>query len=379
MSRVVRTLTAGLILAGALIPGVAHAEVRASPESTVTFDGTIQSMAYLGDRLYLGGDFTHAIDTTGKLVARTRLAAIDARTGKLLDWSPVADGRVRAIAATDRGVYVGGDFGAVNGYTRDNLAQLDPVTGALGPFRHSVYGHPHAIAVSGGRIYVGGTITQVDRQPRSRLAAFDLATGALDPQWKPTAQDSVNTIVATGDRILLGGAFMQVNGLKNTARIAVVDPQTGAVRPAFRSTIGYAVSSLSLTGSVLYAAVAGKGGRAMALDATTGATKWTVTADGDVQSVVRVNDTIVMGGHFDRICKSAAVGDKGACQEGSTDRIKLAALDLSGRLLPWLADANGVMGVETMAASTRLGKIAAGGSFTQINGTTQRRFAQFRF
>ncbi|MEV6970001.1 PQQ-binding-like beta-propeller repeat protein [Hamadaea sp. NPDC051192] len=378
MSRVVRTLTAGLIIAGALFPGVAQADVRASPEPTVTFDGAIQSMAYLGDRLYVGGDFTHAIDTAGKLVPRTRLAALDARTGQLLDWSPVADGRVRAIAATDRGVYVGGDFGSVNGLTRDNLAQIDPVTGALAPFRHSVYGHPHAIAVSGSRIYVGGTITRIDGQPRSRLAAFDLATGALDPQWKPAAEDSVNAIVATGDRVLLGGAFMQVNGLKNTARIAVVDPRTGAVRPAFRSTIEYAVSSLSLTGSVLYAAVAGRGGRAMALDATTGATQWTVTADGDVQSVVRVNDTILMGGHFDRICKSAVVGDKGACQEGSTTRIKLAALDPSGRLRPWLADANGVMGVEAMAASPRLGKAAAGGSFTQINGAIQRRFAQFR-
>ncbi|NUT23569.1 MAG: PQQ-binding-like beta-propeller repeat protein [Hamadaea sp.] len=376
MSRVVRTLTAALL--AALIPGVAHADVRASPESTVTFDGTIQAVAYLGDRLYLGGDFTHAIDTAGKLVARSRLAAIDARTGKLLDWNPIADGRIRAIAATDRGVYVGGDFGSINGLTRDNLAQLDPVTGAPTGFRHSIYGHPHAIAVGGNRLYIGGTITQVDGVARSRLAAFDLTTGSLDPQWKPAAQDSVNAILVGTDRILLGGAFMQVNGLKNTARIAVVDPRTGAVRPTFRSTIGYAVSSLSMTGSVLYAAVAGKGGRAMALDATTGATKWTVTADGDVQSVVRVNDTIIMGGHFDRICKSAAVGDKGACQEGSSDRVKLAALDPSGRLLPWIADANGVMGVETMAASTRLGKVAAGGSFTQINGAQQRRFAQFR-
>jgi PQQ-like domain len=378
MSRVVRALTICAIAAALLLPGAAHADVLAAPERTVTFDGTIQTMAYLGDRLYLGGDFTHAIDTTGRLVARRHLAALDARTGKLLDWTPMADGRVRTIAATDRAVYVGGDFGMISGQVRDNLAALDPTTGAVGAFRHSVYGHPHTIAVSTSRIYVGGTLTQIDGMPRTRLAAFDRATGALDPQWKPSAQDAVNAIVVSGDRVLLGGAFLQVNEVKNTARIAVVDPRTGAVRPAFHTSIAYAVRSLSLSGSVLYAAVAGRGGRAVALDAATGVTKWIVTADGDVQSVVRVNDTIFMGGHFDRICRTAEVAAKGVCQAGSTDRIKLAALDPNGGLLPWIADANGIMGVESLAASMPLGKVAAGGSFTLINGAEQRRFAQFR-
>ena len=384
IARIPRLLLATVAVAASVIATPVRAappptEVRATPEATVTFDGTIHAMVYQGDRIYLGGDFTHAIDTGGRLVARTRLAAIDARTGRLLDWSPQADGRVRALAANDHAVYIGGDFGSVNGVTRDNLAQLDPLTGAVSAtFRHSVYGHPHAIALNATRVYVGGTVTQIDGVPRSRLAAFDLATGALDPQWNPAAQDSVNAIVTAGDRIMLGGAFMKINEAKGTARIAVVDARTGAVRPAFSTTIGYAVSSLTLVQGELYAAVAGKGGRTVAVNATTGAVRWIVTADGDVESVVRVGDTVFMGGHFDHICASAQVGDKGVCREGSTGRIKLAALGLDGRLLPWVADANGVMGVEAMAASARLGKFAAGGSFTQINGALQRRFAQFR-
>jgi len=386
IARIPRLLTSAVAIAAGLLPmapGQAAtptpAQVRAIPESTVTFDGTIHTMVYQGDRIYLGGDFTHAIDTSGRFVVRTRLAAIDARTGRLLDWSPQADGRVRTLAANDHAVYIGGDFGSVNGVTRDNLAQLDPLTGAVSAnFRHSVYGHPHAIALSATRVYVGGTLTQIDGVPRARLAAFDLATGALDPQWKPAAQDSVNAIVTAGDRIVLGGAFMRINQAKGTARIAVVDARTGAVRPAFSTTIGYAVRGLTIAQGELYAAVAGKGGRAVALNATTGAVRWTVTSDGDVQSVVRVGGTVFIGGHFDHICASAQVGDKGVCRQGSTGRIKLAALDLDGRLLPWVADANGVMGVEAMAASAQLGKFAAGGSFTEINGAPQRRFAQFR-
>ncbi|NUT37230.1 MAG: PQQ-binding-like beta-propeller repeat protein [Hamadaea sp.] len=351
--------------------------VRATPDVTVTFDGTIHAMAYEGDRIYLGGDFTHAIDR-GRLVVRTRLAALDARTGRLLPWNPSADGRVRALAATDTAVVIGGDFGTVNGVSRDNLARLDPETGAVGAFRHTVYGHPHAIAIGPDRVYVGGTLTQVDGQPRRNVAAFDLATGALDPQWKPNAQAAVDALVVAGDRVFLGGAFTKIDEVRGSARIAVVDARSGSVRPGFSTTIGYAVSSLSLSNGTLYAAVGGRGGRAVALDASTGRTRWIATADGDVEAVVRVGDMVFMGGHFDHICASNQVGDKGVCRTGSTVRIKIAALDLSGRLLPWLADANGIMGVETMAISPELGKLAAGGSFTEINGAAQRRFAQFQ-
>lgn len=382
--RILRLLAALVVLAAAAPAAAQDATtrpeaqvVRATPDPTVTFDGTIHTMVYQGDRIYLGGDFTHAIDG-GKLVPRTRLAALDARTGRLLAWNPSADARVRTLAATDTAVFIGGDFATVNGARRDNLARLDPVTGALGDFRHSVFGHPHAIAIGAGRVFVGGTLSEVDGQARHGAAAFFLATGALDPQWKPHAEDAVDALVVSGDRVVIGGAFTKINEVRGTARIAVVDARSGSVRPGFSTSIGYAVNGLTLSGGTLYAAVGGRGGRAVALDAETGRTRWIATADGDVEAVVRVGDMVFMGGHFDRICASNLVGDKGVCRTGSTVRIKIAALDLAGRLLPWVADANGIMGVETMAISPELGKFAAGGSFTEINGAAQRRFAQFQ-
>lgn len=381
-----RFVATTLLATSALLPNVggpAHAEtapitapapVPVQLDQTVRFDGTVRAVAYLGDRIYVGGDFAHAITPDRRWVGRTRLAAIDARTGQLLDWAPTADARVRALTASDRGVFVGGDFRTVNGEKRDALAQLDPVTGALTPFRHNVYGHPHTLAVTGTRLYVGGTLTTVDNHTVGRVAAFDLTTGALDLAWRPRADNYVDAVVASGDRVYLGGAFRKINGA-DTKHLAMLD-LTGTVQP-FPAISEYDVASLSLFTTTLYAAVAGRGGRAIAIDTVTGAVKWTVTTDGDVRSVVRLRDTVYVGGHFDRVCASENVGDKGACLDGSQPRVKMAAVDATGRLLPWVADANGVVGVESLAASGVLGRIAAGGSFTQINGVPQERFLQF--
>ncbi len=355
----------------------AAAAVKAQIDPTVGFDGPVHTMAYAGDRIYVAGDFTHAIGRDGQRVARTRLAAVDARTGNLLSWSPTANGAVRSIAPSDWGVFIGGDFTTVNGLKRDSIAQLDPASGAVTTFSHTVYGHPHAVAAASGRLYVGGTMTSVDGRTVGKLVAFDLATGKLDTSWLPSANGTVETILPTTAGVFLGGGFDRINGVKGTAHVASVDAR-GAVLP-FRTSVPDTVFSLTVSNNTLYAGVDGSGGRATAIDAVSGAVRWQVTTDGDVRAVVRVNNMVYIGGHFDRTCRSNRVGDHGVCLDGSERRIKLFAVDAaSGALLNWLADADGVVGVEALAANPGLGKVAAGGQFKTINGVAQPRFAQFR-
>jgi hypothetical protein len=57
--------------------------------------------------------------------------------------------------------------------------------------------------------------------------------------------------------------------------------------------------------------------------------------------------------------------------------VKLAATDTGGTLRDWTANGNGVIGVLALAASPGLGRLAAGGAFTMINGASQKRFALF--
>jgi hypothetical protein len=78
------------------------------------------------------------------------------------------------------------------------------------------------------------------------------------------------------------------------------------------------------------------------------------------------------------VCRSARTGDRGVCVDGSIRRVKLAAAgEGGGALLSWTANGNGVTGVHAMASAPASHKIAAGGSFTTINGAPRAALAQF--
>jgi hypothetical protein len=354
----------------------ARAVVSQRPVPGPTFNGTIWTTVYAGDTVYVGGDFTAAI-VAGRQVPRSRLAAIDATTGALRGWAPRADGQVRALAVAGGSVYVAGQFTTVNEVKRDSLARIDAGTGVLhGTFRHGISGKPYALTTGSGRLYLGGAITAVNGQARTRLAAFDLSTGALDPHWRPAADDQVEALLAAGGRVYVGGKFHKINATRDTRRLAAVSPTSGRVLTGFRAGAEYIAYGIAVDGSRVYAVHGGQGGRLIAYDSA-GTRRWTVTMDGDPRAVAVLGGTVYVGGHFDNVCRTARTGDQGLCLDGSVRRVKLAATDEAGQLRSWTADGNGVVGVLALAASPGLGKLAAGGAFTTINGAPQKRFAQF--
>ena len=56
----------GAVPAAASAPPAPIAATKAMPERTVMFDGTVNTLAYRGETIYLGGDFTHAVDRDGR-------------------------------------------------------------------------------------------------------------------------------------------------------------------------------------------------------------------------------------------------------------------------------------------------------------------------
>jgi hypothetical protein len=368
---------AGVVAAATLAlvsAGPARAEVSVRPMSTPTFNGPVYAVAVRGDVVYVGGSFTAAI-VRGKQFARERLAAINVRSGALLDWSPGADEVVRAVAVDGANVWVGGDFQNVNGERRDSLAVLDATGGGLQPVKHRVGGGtPRALAVGHGRVYMGGLFTNVDGVSRANVAAFESASGALS-SWAPTTDDLVTSLVVTPERIYLGGAFHRINDVSSTGRLIAVSPSTAAVDLGFRPKPDAIVHAIAVSGGRVYAALGGRGGRLIAYT-TTGSHDWTLTTDGDAQAVAVLGSTVYVGGHFDNVCRSARTGDHGFCTDGSEPRIKLAAADLDGRLSDWSPMANGIRGVLALVAMPSVGVVAAG-EFTTIDGVSQKRFALF--
>ena len=368
-------VTGAAALAACAVAQPASAAVGTTVRMAPSFNGSVYAIAYRGDTVFVGGSFT-STTVGGRSVSRERLAAFDSRTGALLGWAPRADGTVRALAVSGPSVYAAGDFGAVSGHARDSLARIDAGSGAVGTFAHGIDGSPRALAVGNGRLYLAGTISRVDRQARPRLAAFSLTSGELDDDWTPTADNTVYSLAYRDTKVYLGGSFHRADDVSSTLRLAAVDATSGELDRSFRPAPPAVVYSVAVDGNGVYAAMGGPGGRAAAFT-TAGRTRWTRTFDGDAQAIAVLDGTAYVGGHFDRACTTGTTGAHGTCTDGSVSRVKLAAVRGDGSLAGWAPQANGIIGVRTIAVDRTPGTVAAGGDFTTIGGQSQRRFASF--
>ncbi|GIE05607.1 hypothetical protein Adu01nite_69570 [Paractinoplanes durhamensis] len=342
--------------------------VSPTPESTVGFDGVVYASTHVGTTVYLGGNFTHAI-VGGKPVARKRLAAVDARTGKLLSWAPLADDTVMALTAVGATLYVTGEFTAVGGAPRAGLAGIDLKTGAVGPLRHTVKGTGQALAAADGRLYLGGSVTAVDGRPVRNLAAFRLDGGALDGGFRGGVSGKVRVLSAAGSRLYAGGDFK--------GHLAALRPTDGQVDTSFRPATPYGVMALTVAAGRVFAALAGPGGRVVAYRPD-GSLVWSSVTDGDVQAITYRDGAVYAGGHFTTACSGPSRSATAWCPTKQRSQPKLAAWDpATGRLLSWNPRSNGRWGVLTLSVNPATSAITVGGDFTAFGGTGRPRFAQF--
>ena len=159
-------------------------------------DNAVQAIAVKDEAVYLGGVF-HSIDG----LPRERLGAVSASTGAATSW--VADAanlnpfttRVYDLALVDSTLYVAGSMDSIAGVSRAGLAALDAATGRVLDWNPSFGGatwtyppEPGVIwrlAVDQGTLYAGGRFGWVETSPVGMLAAYVLTPGP-DPPHHPT-------------------------------------------------------------------------------------------------------------------------------------------------------------------------------------------------
>jgi outer membrane protein assembly factor BamB len=353
----------GLLLAS---PSPAAAELSTMPdEGTVQTNGRVNTILVVGDRIYLGGQFTYVNG-----VPRSRLAAIDASTGELTDWAPRASTVVRALAASPDGrrIYVGGDFRSVSGVTGlSYLAAIDASTGAVdASWKPQANYAVRTLATLGDRVYIGGDFLTINGQSRQRLAAVNGVTGELDPDWHPVADARVRTLLPSpdGKTVYAGGHFLSINGRTRT-RLAALNAAVGNLRSWSPAIDPHGpVIDLEVSGGRVYTAEGGPGGTVEAYNASTGARLWSQSADGDAQAVAILGDELYVGGHFDKV--------------GGVPRRYFASFDAATGALDqqWAPSASDgqVWALEPDASRMC---IYAGGEFTSISGQPHQGFAQF--
>jgi PKD repeat protein len=226
--------------------------VTADGLPTVQINGVAWSQVVVGNTVYVAGRFTTARPAGAaagtRETVRNNLLAYDIRTGELVtSFAPDLNAQALAIAASPDGsrIYVAGDFTRANGQVRNRIAAYDTATGELvASFRPSVAGQVRALAATNATVYLGGSISAVGSVSRTRLAAVSATNGALLP-WAPvpgagvpptgatwTGSNEVLALVLTGNgsQVVVSGRFAFLNGTAATG-VGALDASTGATRP----------------------------------------------------------------------------------------------------------------------------------------------------
>jgi hypothetical protein len=195
----------------------------------------VSALAASGPTVYAGGSFTLVGGMPRRNVAAFR--NVPGQDGTVLPFDGDVDGPVRALALAGNTLYMGGQFGSVNGSiaslkrNRRNLAAVDPTTGLDRGWDPDADNTVSALAIAGDTVFAGGAFGMVNRTAaRRRLAAFDSQTGAARP-WNPGADAQVRALAAYGSTVFAGGDFANVNGGVPRAGIAALNALTGASDP----------------------------------------------------------------------------------------------------------------------------------------------------
>ena len=159
-------------------------------------DGYIYSLFVQGPELLVGGEFNHIGGATQPFAAELRLPG-----GEATAWSPTLGGPAFLVRPAARDVLVGGAFAQIQPWAhRHGLAALDAPTGRLLDWDPETDGYVLTLLIDGGRLFAGGNFGLVAGQPRHHLASFATGTGALE-DWVPGVSEVVRTLAARGPSI----------------------------------------------------------------------------------------------------------------------------------------------------------------------------------
>jgi hypothetical protein len=320
----------------------------------------VNAVVVAGDLVYIGGDFG-----TINGEDRSKVGSVDTKTGAVTSWNPSANGTVLAVyalAVANNTVYVGGWLWNIGGQARNDLAAVDATTGLATSWDPNPNGEVRALLVAGNTLYVGGNFSTIDGIT-SHLVAFDTTTG-LRTSWNPDADNVVLAFAASGNTLYAAGWFSNIGGQSRNA-IAALDMTTAAATAWNPSPNNVPVYAVSVAGNTVYAGgtFTGIGGqsraRIAALDATTGnALPWAWGANKEVRALAASPSGVFVGGNF--------------TTEDAQTRNRLAAIDsATGTATAWNPNANYT--VWSLALSGNI--VYAGGDFNTIGGKARNQIA----
>ncbi|GAB1689984.1 delta-60 repeat domain-containing protein [Krasilnikovia sp. M28-CT-15] len=404
-----------LVLFGAGTPALADlaqpAIVSTNPVDFTphVLDGTVWTIAVVGDTVVVGGAFTRVQDSARKVTyARKNIFAYGLRDGAIRSFAPQVDGAVYALAAGPTNtVYVGGVFKTVNRVAQRGLARLSVATGArITTFTAKInWGDVRAMSVSGARLYVGGTFSAISGKARVGLARLSMANGApdlgFDPKLSapglPRARVEHFDISPDGRKLVAVGALLRANGL-DRAQIAMYDVSgAGAVVTGWYTDVykqqcmaGFEtyLRQVKFSPDGQYFVVVATGRAASPTSMCDSAARFEATGDGahtptwvqrtggdSLYAVAVTGPAVYVGGH-QRYLDNPYGTDTGGPGPGAVSRPGIGALDpATGAALPWNPTRTRGVGVRVFVALP--GGLIVGSDTTSLGKEYHGRIGMF--
>ena len=344
--------------------------VSSIPDSTFQVNGRVNAMLRVGNRVYLGGDFTQLLGHNGEIVPRQYLAALDATTGQPVAWDPGADGVVTALAASPDGttIYAGGHVPARRHADQDQ---------DRGDRRHDRRG-PRMEPV--GERDRAQDRDQREHRVRRGWLRDRLGSGRATPpatasrrSTPPTGRSRPGTPTPTrrhgtcwshrtAGSSSLGTSRRSADRRATSSRRSTPPPARccrGAVIRVTRAQ-GIAKGQERCSSGSAPARAATRWSRSTSPPARSSGRS---AGDGDVVAVQYLNGVVYAGGHFDNMAGSP--------------RGRLAAFNPGTGALraDWTPTVNTTIAIVTMSSGGN--RLYIGGAFTQVTGVGQQRFASF--
>ncbi len=210
------------------------------PLAASGLNGNVHALEFIGDNLYVGGDFTMTVD--GVPISLNRIARYNTVSNT---WFPLTgsvpngnglNNSVFALEKSGDNLYIGGTFMQTIGDTPTTLNRIghynnatntwSPLTGSAmngNGLNNSV----HALAVSGNNLFVGGMFSQTfngEPPDLNHIARYDIANNT----WAATTHNGLDgpvyALYANGSNLLARGDFTQTfDGEKSLDKLAHYD------------------------------------------------------------------------------------------------------------------------------------------------------------
>jgi WD40 repeat protein len=375
-----RRLLAAALLVPALSMGAATPAVADIAQPTVVsanpvdftphvLDGTVWTLAVVGDTVVVGGSFTKVTDSSGKQTYdRRNIFAYGLKDGAVRPFAPTVDGAVYALAAGASGtVYIGGSFKTVNGTAQRGLARLSTASGQRSPsFTARInWGDVRAMSAVGTRLYVGGTFSAINGTTRVGLARLNTTTGAVDAGFdgKLTAPGLSRTRVEhldvspDGTKLIAVGALLKAAGLDRTQIVMydvsgtsakVMSWYTNAYKPECMKGFDTYLRQVKFSPDGRYFVVAATGRASSTVKLCDSAARfevagtglhnptWVQRTGGDSLYAVAVTGAAVYVGGHQRYLDNPYGSDANGPGPGAVSRVGIGAVSpTTGRALSW--------------------------------------------